>query len=76
MQTEKCSTILCDIKVLCTLFVCDIGKHNRMYHNKTAQDITEKNNNNNYYYYYYFIMIMADDDGDAFRALNNAGIKQ
>jgi len=35
------------MKVLCTLIVCDIGKHNRMYQNKIAQDITKNNNNNN-----------------------------
>jgi len=49
MRTEKCSTLLGDIKLLCTLFVCDKGKHNRMYQNKIARDITENNNNNNYY---------------------------
>jgi hypothetical protein len=54
MGTEKSSILLCDIKVLCTLFVCDIGKHNRMYQNKLAQDITENNNNNNNNYYYYY----------------------
>lgn len=59
------------------LFVCDIGKHTRMYQNKIAQDITENNNKkkikNNYYY---FILITADDDGDAFSALHIAGLKQ
>jgi len=40
VQTETCSTVLYDIKVLCWMgisVVCDVEQHSRIYQNKTHQ---------------------------------------